>query len=58
MQVSYVFDVLSGLRLTLGVDNLFDQAAPLAASAFNDNIDARTHELKGRFWYTRISQRF
>jgi iron complex outermembrane receptor protein len=58
MQVSYVFDVLSGLRLTLGIDNLFDAAAPLAASAFNDNIDARTHELRGRFWYTRISQRF
>ena len=42
----------------MGVDNAFDEPAPLAASAFNDNIDARTHDLKGRFWYTRISQRF
>ena len=58
LQLSYVFDVLAGLRLTMGVDNVFDEAAPLAASAFNDNIDARTHDLKGRFWYTRISQRF
>ncbi|MFU8765789.1 MAG: TonB-dependent receptor domain-containing protein, partial [Haliea sp.] len=58
LQLSYVFDVFAGLRLTMGVDNIFDEAAPLAASAFNDNIDARTHDLKGRFWYTRISQRF
>jgi iron complex outermembrane receptor protein len=58
LQLSYNFNVLEGLRLTLGLDNIFDTAAPLAASAFNDNIDARTHELKGRFWYTRLSQRF
>jgi hypothetical protein len=36
----------------------FDTEAPLAASAFNDNIDGRTHELKGRFWYLRLSRRF
>ncbi|QFU74245.1 TonB-dependent receptor [Halioglobus maricola] len=58
LQLNYTFDVLDGLRLTLGIDNLMDEAAPLAASAFNDNIDGRTHELKGRFWYTRLSQRF
>ncbi|PLW83537.1 TonB-dependent receptor [Kineobactrum sediminis] len=58
LQLSYNFDVLEGLRLTLGLDNALDEPAPLAASAFNDNIDARTHELKGRFWYTRLSQRF
>ncbi|MBN7799021.1 TonB-dependent receptor [Parahaliea mediterranea] len=58
MQLSYTFDVLEGLRLSLGVDNALDEDAPLAASAFNDNIDGRTHELKGRYWYTRLSQRF
>jgi iron complex outermembrane receptor protein len=58
VQLNYTFDVLKGLRCSLGIDNLFDEEAPLAASAFNDNIDGRTHELKGRFWYTRISQRF
>jgi iron complex outermembrane receptor protein len=46
------------LRLTLGLDNVFDRDAPLAASAFNDNIDGRTHELRGRYWYTKVSQRF
>ncbi|KZX58207.1 hypothetical protein A3709_01695 [Halioglobus sp. HI00S01] len=57
LQLSYTVPVLGGLRLTLGVDNLLGAEAPLAASAFNDNIDGRTHELKGRFWYSRISQR-
>lgn len=58
LQLSYTFDLFDGLRWTLGVDNAFDNEAPLAASAFNDNIDGRTHELRGRFWYTRLSQRF
>lgn len=58
LQFGYKFDVLDGLRWTMGVDNLFDEKAPLATSAFNDNIDGRSHELKGRFWYTKLSQRF
>jgi iron complex outermembrane receptor protein len=58
LQLSYKLDVLEGLRLTLGLDNVFDRDAPLAASAFNDNIDGRTHELRGRYWYTKVSQRF
>jgi len=58
LQFGYKFDVFDGLRWTMGVDNLLDDGAPLAASAFNDNIDGRTHELKGRFWYTKLSQRF
>jgi iron complex outermembrane recepter protein len=58
LQLGYKFDLLEGLRWTVGVDNLLDEEAPLAASAFNDNIDGRTHELKGRFWYTKLSQRF
>ncbi len=58
LQLSYKFDLFEGLRWTLGLDNALDADAPLAASAFNDNIDGRTHELKGRFWYTKLSQRF
>lgn len=58
MQFSYRFNLFDGLRWSVGVDNIFDEAAPLAATAFNDNIDGRTHELKGRFWYTKLSQRF
>ena len=58
VQLSYEFDVLEGLRWSLGVDNVLDEDAPLAVSAFNDNIDGRTHDLKGRFWYSKLSQRF
>ena len=58
LQFAYKFDVLDGLRWSVGVDNLLDDEAPLAVSAFNDNIDGRSHELKGRFWYTKLSQRF
>ena len=58
LQFGYKFDILDGLRWSVGVDNLLDDGAPLAVSAFNDNIDGRTHELKGRFWYTKLSQRF
>ena len=58
LQLSYKLDALEGLRLTLGLDNVFDREAPLAASAFNDNIDGRSHELRGRYWYTKLSQRF
>jgi len=58
MQASYNFDFLQGLRWTMGIDNLLDENAPLATSAFNDNIDGRSHELRGRYWYTKLSQRF
>ena len=57
VQFSYVFNLLSGLRVSLGVDNLTDQDPPFAASAFNDNYDARSHDLKGRYWYAKLSQR-
>ena len=57
IQVSYVFNLLNGLRLSMGVDNVMDEEAPFSASAFNDNIDARTHDLRGRFWYAKLSQR-
>ncbi len=58
LQLSYTFDILRGMRTSIGVDNALDEEAPLATSAFNDNIDGRTHELKGRFWYLKLSQRF
>ncbi len=58
VQTSFLFLVADGLRLTFGVKNLTDRDAPLAASAFNDNIDARTHNLIGRYWYAKLAQKF
>ena len=52
-QVAY--GVPSGFRFAVGIDNLLDEAPPFAASAFNDNFDARTYDLTGRYWYTTFS---
>lgn len=56
MQVNYHFNSGESL-ITFGIENLLDEMPPFMASAFNDNFDARTHELVGRFWYARISHR-
>ncbi|WP_299595994.1 TonB-dependent receptor [uncultured Microbulbifer sp.] len=53
LQVAYGVPV--GFRFAIGIDNLLDEAPPFAASAFNDNFDARTYDLTGRYWYTTFS---
>ena len=53
LQVAYA--VPRGVRFAIGIDNMFDQEPPFAASAFNDNFDARTYDLTGRYWYTTFS---
>ena len=53
-QMSYHFNSGESL-VTLGVDNIFNQAPPFLASAFNDNFDSRTYESTGRFFYARFS---
>ncbi|TQV84098.1 TonB-dependent receptor [Exilibacterium tricleocarpae] len=58
VQFSYSLPIQKGFRFTLGADNLLDKQPPFSAAAFNDNFDARTHDLKGRFWYARFSQSF
>jgi iron complex outermembrane receptor protein len=58
LQVGRDFDLLEGLRVRLGIDNVFDREAPFAASAFNDNVDGRTHDLRGRYWYAMLTQEF
>ena len=53
-QVSYHFNAGKSL-ITLGVENLLDEAPPFIASAFNDNFDSRTYDSTGRFFYARLS---
>ncbi|WP_261324269.1 TonB-dependent receptor [Microbulbifer agarilyticus] len=53
VQIAYA--VPAGFRFAIGVDNLMDKAPPFAASAFNDNFDARTYDIAGRYWYTTFS---
>jgi len=57
-QVSYSFGKSNAIKVSLGADNILDQAPPFAASAFNDNYDARTYDIKGAFWYGRASYKF
>ncbi len=40
-------------KLTVGVNNVLDAKPPVTDGAYNDNIDARTHNLIGRFYYAR-----
>jgi iron complex outermembrane receptor protein len=58
LQFNYRPNLVRGLQVSLGADNLLDEQPPFAASAFNDNYDARTYDIKGRFWYLRLSQSF
>jgi|TARA_Y100000310_G_scaffold343855_1_gene453516 iron complex outermembrane receptor protein len=47
-----------GFKFTLGVDNILDREPPFAAAAFNDSFDARTYELAGRYYYSKVAFSF
>ncbi len=47
------YDFARAGKVTLGVDNVTDKEPPVTDAAANDNIDARTHNLIGRFYYAR-----
>ncbi len=44
--------------VSLGIKNLLDRQPPFIASAFNDNYDARTYDLKGRYLYMTVGAEF
>ena len=58
IQASYSLSSNQESSITLGVDNLFDRQPPFSASAFNDNIDSRTFDLIGRFYYIKVAYAF
>ncbi len=47
-----------GRDLSLGVENLFDRAAPYVASWIDANTDTMTYDLRGRRWQLRLAQQF
>lgn len=49
---------LNNTKFTVGVVNVTDEAPPYVAGAFADNYDRDTHDLRGRFWYVRLSKVF
>jgi iron complex outermembrane receptor protein len=57
VQASYLFRDY-GTRVTIGIDNLTDEAPPFSAQAFNDNFDGSMHNLIGSFWYMKVIKKF
>ncbi|HTO98807.1 MAG TPA: hypothetical protein VMK66_17275, partial [Myxococcales bacterium] len=56
--VSYTLASVAGATtLTLGVNNLFNAAPPSIYNGGQDNTDATTYDLVGRFVYGRITHR-
>lgn len=58
LQLNYLTGKSKNIRFGFGIDNIFDQMPPFAASAFNDNFDQRTYELKGRNYYAHLKYHF
>lgn len=54
LQFSYHLEDIRS-RISLGINNLLDEKPPVSDTAFNDNIDARTHNLIGRYFYARLN---
>jgi iron complex outermembrane receptor protein len=49
---------LNNTTVTLGVDNVFDEAPPIVLAAFENGFDEQTANPKGRLWYVAIKKRF
>lgn len=52
---TYFFD---NVTTTIGVNNVFDQDPPYAATGFNDNTDPRTYNTRGRHIYATFGISF
>ncbi len=49
---------MENLTATVGIDNLFDEEPPYAATGFNDNTDPRTYNTTGRHMYVSLGFAF
>ncbi|WP_323845500.1 TonB-dependent receptor domain-containing protein [Microbulbifer magnicolonia] len=56
VQFSYAMN--DALRMSVGIDNLFDQEAPRVASWTDGNTDTMTYDLAGMRSYVRMTYRF
>lgn len=50
--------IMGGTTLRAGIENVFDEAPPFAAGAFNDNYDTSLYNIRGRFYYVGINKKF
>lgn len=51
----YGFPRWKNSSIIFGIENIFDQQAPLVTSSYNNAMDARSHNLKGRYFTLGIS---
>ncbi len=49
---------VKGLRVTAGVNNLFDKSPPTCLSCSLNGYDAGTYDLPGQFWYVQAAYKF
>ena len=59
LQVGYRFELLKGLQLTAGANNVFDKDPPICLSCSLNGYDASTYDIPGgRYFYVRADLRF
>ena len=50
--------MLSGTRITFGVNNAFDRNPPTVLGAFNDNYDTSLYSIRNRYYYIALNRKF
>ncbi len=58
LQASYLGPLSLWTKVTLGIDNLWDEPPPFSAAAFNDSYDSRTYDITGRYAYLLLQRQF
>ena len=56
--VSVGYAVTDNLRLTLGVNNLWDTDPEVSYTTFANSFDPSMYEIPGRFFYGRVNLEF
>ena len=54
----FTYDVTESAKLSLGVDNVFDEEPPFITSWNDANTDVFTYDLLGQRWYLQASYEF
>ncbi|NJN51502.1 MAG: TonB-dependent receptor [Gammaproteobacteria bacterium] len=55
-QASYLGPWTLWTKVTVGIDNIWDEPPPFSAAAFNDSYDSRTYDLTGRYAFLHLAK--
>ena len=50
--------MLSGTKITAGVNNAFDRNPPTVLGGFNDTYDTSLYSIRNRYYYVGLSKKF